>query len=158
MRCRPDTDTGLVILPSNPKFSAFLNFGQTYVAGAWRELLFNNTRHNDQLAAAIAGNVLTFTAPAAGTYLFGVGATYEDTGGSAPTKMQVGLSVNGALPTGDRIGTAGDATITGGETQAQVTALLQIGQRDEVNPKIFFTSNDGRVLADENFFWGCLVA
>jgi hypothetical protein len=26
---RADTDTGLVTLPSNPKFSAFLNFGQT---------------------------------------------------------------------------------------------------------------------------------
>lgn len=44
--------------------------------------------------------------------------------------MQVGLSVNGAMPTGDAIGTAGDAAITGGETQAQVTALLQLAAND----------------------------
>jgi hypothetical protein len=83
---------------------------------------------------------------------------YEDTGGSAPTKMQVGLSVNGAAPTGDRIGTAGDAAITSGETQAQITAPLQLGHCDEVNPKIFFTGSDGRVLADQNFFRGCQMA
>lgn len=66
--------------------------------------------------------------------------------------MQVGLSVNGTAPAGDTIGTAGDALITGGETQAQVTALLQLSEGDEVNPKILFTTNDGRVLANENFF------
>jgi hypothetical protein len=91
-----------VTLPSNPKFSAFLN---------WQDLLFNNRRHNDHTVAAIDSNVLTFTAPADGIYMFRLGATYEDTGGSAPTKMQVGLSVNGAAPTGDRIGAAGDAAI-----------------------------------------------
>jgi hypothetical protein len=69
--------------------------------------------------------------------------------------MQVGLSVNGAVSTGDASGTAGDAAITGGETQAQVTTLLQLNQGDEVNPKILFTTNDGRVLANENFVWGC---
>jgi hypothetical protein len=116
-----------------------------------------NRRGRKGETAAIASNVLSFTTPANGIYMFGLGATYEDTGGSAPTKMQVGLSVNGAAPTGGTIGTAGDATISSAETQTQITALLQLGQGDEMNPKIFFTSNDGRVLADE-LLLGCLVA
>lgn len=152
-----DKTSGAVDFSEHPKFSAFLNFGQNYTAGAWQDLLMNNTRHNDQADAAIASNVLTFTAPHDGYYMFGLGATYETTGGSAPTKMQIGLSVNSATPAADTIGTVGDAALVSQETQAQVTALLKLSKDDTVEPKIFFTTNDGRVLANENYFWGCQI-
>lgn len=147
-----DKDTAAVDLPQHPKFSAYLNFGQNYTAGAWRIMQFNNTRHNDQLA--FASN--TFTAPHDGYYMFGAGATFE-TPGTIPTKMQIGFSVNGADPTPDTIGTTGDATITTLETHVNTTALLKLSAGDTVNAVIFFTTNDGRVLADENYFWGYQV-
>ncbi|WP_159728403.1 hypothetical protein [Methylosinus sp. Ce-a6] len=153
-----DKSTGAVDHAQGAKFSAYLNFGQNYVAGAWRDLLFNNLRHNDQNAATIAANVLTFTAPTAGHYLFGLAATFETTGGAAPTKMQVGLSVNGAAPNSDTIGTAGDAAITDQKTQVAATALLKLAASDTVAAKIFFTTNDGRVLASENSFWGARIS
>ena len=153
-----DRTAGKVSLEEHSKFSAFLNFGQNYTAGAFQDLLFNNFTHNDQADAAIASNVLTFTAPHDGYFMFGLGATYETTGGTAPTKMQVGLSKNGAAPSGDTLGTVGDATITDGETQAKVMALLKLAKNDTVKAKIFFTTNNGRVKANENYFWGCQIA
>ncbi len=151
-------DSARVSLEEHPKFSALLNFGQNYAAGSFLDLLFNNFEHDDQNDAAISSNVLTFTAPHDGYYLFGLNATYETTGGTAPTKMQVGLSKNGAAPSGDTLGTAGDAAITDGKTQAQVTTLLKLAKNDTVKPKIFFTTNNGRVKANENYFWGCQIA
>lgn len=144
-----DHATGAVDLKQHPKFSAYLSFGQNYTAGAWQQLQFNNTRHNDQ--SAFASN--TFTAPHDGYYAFGAGATFE-TPGTIPTKMQIGFSVNGASPTSDTIGTAGDATITTLETHVNTTALLKLSAGDTVEAEIFFTTNNGRVLANENYFWG----
>jgi len=148
-----DKDDASVSFPQLPKFSAYLNFGQNYTAGAWRVLEQNNTRHNDQ--SAWASNL--FTAPHDGYYLFGAGATFE-TPGTIPTKMSVGLSVNGATPTSDTIGTTGDATITSLETHVNTTGLLKLTAGQTVNAAIFFTTNNGRVLADANYFGGMQVA
>lgn len=144
-----DESTGAVELTQHPKFSAYLNFGNNYTAGAWRQLSFNNTRHNDQ--SAFGSNV--FTAPHDGYYAFGAGATFE-TPGTIPTKMQIGLSVNGATPTSDTIDTTGDATITTLETAVATTGLLKLSAGDTVEAQIFFTTNNGRVAADLNYFWG----
>lgn len=141
--------TGAVELTQHPKFSAYLNYGNNYTAGAWRQLLFNNTRHNDQ--SAFGSNV--FTAPHDGYYAFGAGATFE-TPGTIPTKMQIGLSVNGAAPTSDTIDTTGDATITTLETAVATTGLLKLTAGDTVEAQIFFTAKNGRVAADLNYFWG----
>ena len=153
-----DKDDGAVDHTEGSKFSAYLNFGQNYTAGSWHDLLFNNTRHNDQGDVAINGsNVLTFTAPTAGYYLFGCGVVYED--GSTPTKMQIGFDVNASgTPLSDTLGTTGDATFVSTETACNTTALLKLSAGDTVNPKIFFTTNTGRVLADENYIWGVRIA
>lgn len=150
--------TAAVDLPQHPKFSCYLNFGQTYTAGAWQTLGANVARHNDQGDLVIASNVGTFTAPHDGYYIFGASATYETTGGTAPVRMQVGLSVNGANPTGDRINSTGDATIVTLETTAAVTGVLKLTAGDTVVPKVFFTTNNGRVAADLNHFWGAQIA
>lgn len=153
-----DKDDGAVDFPVGAKFSAWCNFGQNYTAGAWQDLFANNTRHNDQGAFASVSNVGVFTAPVAGYYVFGLGATYESPGGSAPTKMQIGLSVNNATPTSDTINTAGDRTITSLGTSCVTTACLKLAAGDTVKGKIFFTTNNGRVAADLNHFWGARIA
>lgn len=151
-----DKDNGAVDFSAGAKFSAYCNFGQDYTAGAWQSLFANNTRHNDQSAFASVSNVGIFTAPTDGYYIFGLGVTYE--AGSAPTKMQIGLSVNDATPTADTINSAGDATITSGETSCATTACLKLTAGQTVRGKVFFTTNNGRVLANENYFWGARVA
>lgn len=148
--------TAAVQLTQHPKFSGYLNFGQTYTAGAWQYLLMNTFRHNDQGDAAITTNVLTFTAPHDGYYMFGIGATFEDPG-TTPTKMQVGLSLNGAAPAADTLGTTGDATFVTLETSCNATAMLKLSAGNTINPKIFFTTANGRVLASENYFWGAQI-
>lgn len=152
-----DENDASVAHTQGSKFSAYLNFGQDYTAGAWQDLLFNNFRHNDQGDAATSSNVLTFTAPSDGYYLFGAGVVYED--GSTPVKMQIGFDVNASgTPLSDTLGTAGDAAFVSTETACNTTALLSLSAGDTVNPKIFFTTNNGRVLADENYMWGIRIA
>jgi len=152
-----DKDDGRVSFPEHSKFSAYCNFGQNYTAGAWQDLFANNTRHNDQGDFATVSNVGIFTAPHDGYYLFGLGATFESPG-TIPTKMAIGLSVNNATPTSDTINSTGDATITTLETSCVTTALLKLTAGQTVRGKIFFTTNNGRVLADENYFWGVQIA
>lgn len=148
-----DESTAAVEHTAHPKFSAYLNFGNNYTAGAWRQLQFNNTRHNDQ--GAFGSNI--FTAPHDGYYYFGAGATFE-TPGRLPTKMEIGLSINGAAPTPDTIDTTGDAKITTLETAVATTGLLKLTAGDTVEAQIRFTTNDGRVAADLNYFWGAQIA
>ncbi len=150
-------DTAAVSLVEHPKFSCYCDFAQDYTAGSWQDFLVNNARHNDQGDLTIASNIGTFTAPHDGYYMFGIMATFEASS-TAPTKMQVGLRVNTTDPTGDRIGTAGDAALTDGETQAQVVGLLKLQTGDTVKPRILFATNDGRIKANENAFWGCQIA
>jgi hypothetical protein len=151
-----DKSTGRVLLNAHARFSAWCNFGQNYSAGSWQTLFANNTRHNDQAAFASVANVGVFTAPTAGTYMFGLGATFESPG-TIPSKMQIGLSVNNAAPTSDTVTSTGDATITSGKTSCATTACLKLAAGDTVRGVIFFTTNAGRVLADENYFWGAQV-
>lgn len=153
-----DKDDGAVDHTEGSKFSYYTSFGKDYTAGSWHDLEFNTQRHNDQGDVSVDGsNVLTFTAPTAGYYLFGLGVVYE--AGSAPTKMQIGLDVNASgTPLSDTLGTAGDATFVSGETSCNTTALLKLSAGDTVNPKIQFTTNTGRVLANEDYIWGVRIA
>lgn len=152
-----DKDSGAVDLPQHPKFSGYCNFGQTYTMGAWRDFLVNNFRHNDQSSITVVSNVATFTAPHDGYYLFGLGATYQSPGGSSPDFMKVGLSVNGANPTGDRLAVTGDASFVATETAVYLSSLIKLSSGDTVNPQVYFETNNGRIPANENYFWGAQI-
>lgn len=148
--------TGAVEFTQHPKFSAYLNFGQTITAGAWAQIPFNNTRHNDQ--GAFGSSI--FTAPHDGYYVFGAGYVFEDPGSSIPLEMRIGLSVNGATPTEDRAFTLADsynqlATTT---SSLNITGMLKLTAGDTVEVQVFFVTNNGRILADENHFWGAQIA
>lgn len=146
-----DVTSGAVGLPQHPKFSAYMDFGQTVTFGAWTLVTFNNTRHNDQSAYASS----VFTAPHDGYYSFGAGLVFEDPGSSVPTEMSIGLSVNGATPTPDATAVAEGLVTT--STSLRVTGLLKLSASDTVDVRVRFETNDGRVLADENHFWGYQV-
>jgi hypothetical protein len=84
-------------------------------------------------------------------------ATFES-GNGTPTRMDVGLSVNSATPTADSIGTIGGVTFTSGVTMTQVSVLLKLAAADTVKPKLQFTGGNGRVIANQNHFWGVRIA
>lgn len=146
-----DKDNGAASHPANPKFSAWVNFDKYIGAGAWTNIGMNNTRHNDQ--AAFASGTGLFTAPHAGYYTFGAGFTFK-ANATVPTMVGVGLSVNGADPTLDALSQQGDATVVTLETSLGVTALLKLAAGDTVAAVAHMATNDGYVLADQNYFWG----
>lgn len=59
-----DKSTGVVDLPSNPKFSALTNFDNYIATNSWTTIGINNTDYNDQNAFDAGSN--RFTAPVAG--------------------------------------------------------------------------------------------
>lgn len=146
-----DKDNGSVQLPAAPKFSAYVNFDKYIGAGAWTSFAPNNARHNDQ--GAFDAGTGVFTAPHAGYYAFGAGFTFK-ANAAVPTKLALGLSVNGGTPNADARAVTGDATVVTLETSVHVTALLKLAAGDTVAASVFMTTNDGYVLADENYFWG----
>jgi len=152
-----NSTTAAVDLPQHSKFLAYLNFGQNYTAGAWRNLGQNITVHNDQADLAIAANVGTFTAPHDGYFLFGCTATFE-AGAGAPTAMRLGFSVNGAAPADYTTAATGDSAFVTLETSGIATTMLKLTAGDTVNASIFFATNNGRVAANRNSFWGAQIA
>lgn len=152
-----DSATAAVDLPQHSKFLAYLNFGQNYTAGAWRNLGQNITVHNDQADLVITSNVGTFTAPHDGYFLFGCSATFE-AGAGNPTAMRLGFSVNGAAPADYTTVATGDSAFVTLETAAISSTVLKLTAGDTVNASIFFTTNNGRVAADRNSFWGAQIA
>lgn len=148
-----DKDTGAVSFPEHSKFSSYVNFDKYIAAGAWTDIAFNNSRHNDQ-GDWSAG---TFTAPHDGYFLFGAGYRFK-ANATVPADIRVGISVNGATPTADAVATAGDATIVTLQSFVQVTALKKLTAGQTVTGVAFMTTNDGYVEADSNFFWGHQVA
>ncbi len=148
-----DKDNGAVSHKESSKFSAYVNFDRYIAANTWSLIDNNNARHNDQgdWSAGI------FTAPAEGYYLFGAGYRFK-ANGTVPTDIQVGLSINDAVPTADRVATSGDATIVTLQSFVQINSLIKLSGSDTVRAKAYMTTNDGYVEANSNFFWGCRVA
>lgn len=150
--------TGAVELTQHPKFSAYLNFGQTITAGAWAKIPFNNERHDDQ--SSFSTGTSQFTAPHDGYYIFGAGYVFEDPGSSIPDEMRIGFSINGAAPQADRSITFADSYnfLISTKSSVRMSALLKLSASDTVEVQAFFLTNNGRILADENHFWGAQVA
>lgn len=146
-----DKDTASVGFPQHPKFSGYCNYDQYNAAGAWFKIDINNSRHNDQ--AALSGGA--FTAPHDGYFLFGVGFEFM-LNNTAPSAISVGLSVNSAAPAldarADQNGGIAENDFVG------MTALLKLSEGDTVEANAMFTTNDGYVKADRNYFWGHQVS
>lgn len=154
---RIDASTAAVSLPAHPKFSAFVNFDAYVAADTWTKVPMNNTRHNDQGAFNSGTNV--FTAPHDGYYLFGAGFRMK-ANATVPEAIGVGLSVNGATPTLDRVVRFADSfnlAIDQG-TSVQVTGLLKLEQGDTVEVQAFMEAHDAYVEEDLNHFWGHQVS
>ena len=149
-----DDATGSVEHTQAPKFSVYCNYDAYIAANTWTTVPFNNERHDDQSSFDAATNN-DFTAPHAGYYSFGAMITFKENS-TVPTNIKIGFSINGANPTADRTVVFADSynkTITT-ETSVQVTGLLDLAASDTVEVMVYFTTNDGYVEANTNYFWG----
>lgn len=153
-----NSTTAAVSLEAHPKFSAYLNYGQTITAGAWAKIPFNNERHDDQ--TSFNTGTAKFVAPHDGYYMFGAAYVFEDPGSSIPDEMRIGFSINNLAPTDDRALTFGDSYnfLVSEKSSINLSACIKLSQGDTVEVKVFFLTNNGRILANENHFWGVQIA
>jgi hypothetical protein len=149
-----DEATGIVELPSNPKFAGFTNFDNYVATNSWTTIAINNTDYNDQTAFDAGTN--RFTAPAAGLYAFGATCLYK-VNASTAARMQARLVKNGTdvIP-----GSFGGIT---GAHVSEVTALwlnvaAVLAAGDTVELQGNFTAADGFFAADHTRFWGGKLA
>ena len=161
--------TGTIEFTEHPKFSGYCNFDNSYPAtvapGTWVDLLINAMRHNDQGDTAIAANVITFTAPHDGYYLFSVSGTVINVfGGSGNVdRVQIGFSINGAAPNLDTTGSLDFLSFSTRFQSVGATSLLKLSSGDTVNPKILINiavvAGENIVIGNtENYFNGCQIA
>lgn len=149
-----DTGTGLLTLPSNPKFAAYTNFDNYVAVGTWTKIAINNADYNDQGAFDAANNY--FTAPAAGLYLFGAHLLYK-VNASTNARMQARLVKNGAAVIPGSFGGMSGAHVSE-VTFLGLQAMAMLAANDTVELQGSFTAQDGYFAADHTRFWGALVA
>ena len=148
-----DKGSGQVSLPQAAKFSAYMVWGgpdQWIGADGWTKVGFNNTRHNDQ--SAFDTSDFAFVAPADGYYLFGAMVKFRSDG-TDPALIEMGLSVDFAVPSSDTLVQA-DPALAHDNTILQVTGLLKLNAGQKVYVLVYFTGQDGYILDNQNYFWG----
>jgi hypothetical protein len=149
-----DEATGVVDLPSNPKFSGFTNFDNYVAPNSWTTISINNTVYNDQNAFDAGSN--RFTAPVAGLYTLGATCLYK-VNSSTSACIQARL-----LKKGTDVIPGSFCGITGAHV-SEVTALwldvaVVLAANDTVELQGNFTGDDGFFAADHTRFWGFNVA
>ena len=148
-------DAGWENIPatSNPRFLAGLSAAATISADTWTTVAFNTEA--EDTASALASGV--FTAPQAGTYLFGATLLYQqDT--TTPAEMRVGISLNDATPTNYQQSKLPSAALVSNRTKVDVTVSLIMAQGDTARVKVYMETNSGKVAGTNTcFFWGFLI-
>lgn len=87
-----DRATGIVDEPRRPRFKAYTNYDNYVALTTWTKIVLNTIEANDQGAFDAATNL--FTAPVAGTYLFGATLLYK-VNSSTSARMRGRLVLNG---------------------------------------------------------------
>jgi hypothetical protein len=149
-----DEATGIVDLPSNPKFAGFTDFDNYIATNSWTTISINTTDYNDQNAFDAGNN--RFTAPVAGLYTFGATCLYK-VNSSTSARMQARLLKNGTDVVPGSFG-----GITGAHV-SEVTAIwlyvaVVLAANDTVELQGNFTAADGYFAADHTRLWGFKVA
>jgi len=150
--------TGIVALPSNPKFLGGINFDQYLPANTWAKVSINNTSYNDQNAFDAGNN--WFVAPDAGLYTFGATVGWKQNGSNVPTVTKARLVKNGStalcapLVSRPLSGVATD----GSEAVLHLHVMTVLSAGDTVELQQLFTSLDGYAPSTNTTFWGAKVA
>lgn len=148
-----DPATGDAARPNLPRFKAATNFDNFAAADAWVTLAINDAEFNDQAVLDPATGL--FTAPAAGTYLFGATLLFKEHQSSA-VAMGGRLLRNGAQVISGSFGqTPGPQTSEATHLQVQAMALLAHG--DTVALQGRMGGADALFAAAGTAFWGARI-
>jgi hypothetical protein len=146
-----DKDSGQFKMPLAPKFSAYTNFDNYIAANTWTKVQFNNADSNDQ--NAFDGGNNNFTAPFAGTYVFGFSLRFK-ANSTVPTKVIATFYKNGAeLGRGRAVSGAPVDDVT----TYNLTVLTPLALNDAIDVRVNFATNDGYIESDQSHFWGHYV-
>lgn len=148
-----DRATGIVDQPQCPRFKAYTNYDNYVALTTWTKIGINTVEANDQGAFDPATNL--FTAPVAGTYLFGASLLYK-VNVSTSARMRGRLVLNG---TTEIRGSFGEVSSSHKSlaTALWLQTMVPLAAGDTVELQGYFRAADGYFAADHTSFWGAKV-
>lgn len=148
-----DDATGVVDLPRLPRFKASANADQYVALDTWTKIAVNSAESNEQGAFNAATN--RFTAPAAGTYVFG-GTLLHKINISNSARMRGRLVKNGTVEIPGSFGEISGANLTMA-TALWLQTMVTLAQGDTVELQGYYRAADGYFAAGHTSFWGYKV-
>jgi hypothetical protein len=145
-----DRATGIIDQPRLPRFKAYTNYDNYVALTTWTKIGINAVESNAQGAFDPATNL--FTAPVAGTYLFGASLLYK-VNASTSARMRGRLVLNG---TTEIRGSFGEISTTHVSlaTALWLQTMVPLAAGDTVELQGYFRVADGYFAADHTSFWG----
>ncbi|WP_299970454.1 DUF2793 domain-containing protein [uncultured Roseobacter sp.] len=148
-----DVATGIVDQPNLPRFKAATNFDNYTAADIWTTVGINDAAFNDQSAFDPGTN--QFTAPVAGSYVFGATLTFKQNN-SDQARLRGRFLLNGSdTVSGSLVEQTGPHVSERTTLQNQAMVLLSEGDTVELQGQL--RDQDGYFMADQTVFWGYKV-
>ena len=149
------TKEGVVNFPQQPRFFAYGNNSINMTnTGYHTWATFTNTRFN--VGNHFSTSTKLFTAPIAGTYLFGCNCRV-DAGGQGYWRLI--LSINGSSADNEQGHSIRNSDAANAFYHSQeITALYQLNANDNVRVLVEANSDSSWTMQSESQFWGYLVA
>ena len=148
-----DRATGIVDQPQCPRFKAYTNYDNYVALTTWTKIGINTLEANDQGVFDPATNL--FTAPVAGTYLFGASLLFK-VNASTSARMRGRLVLNGTTEIRGSFGEV-SATHVSLATALWLKTMVPLNAGDTVELQGYFRAADGYFAADHTSFWGAKV-
>jgi hypothetical protein len=148
-----DNATGVVDQPNLPRFKGYTNFDNYVAVDTWTKIAINTAEYNEQ--GAFDAATARFTAPVAGTYLFGASLLFK-VNSSTDARMRGRLVLNGSTEIRGSFGEVSGSHVSASTALwLQTLAVLDAG--DTVELQGTFRAQDGYFAANHTTFWGARI-
>lgn len=148
-----DEATGVVDQPNLPRFKGYTNFDNYVAVDTWTKIAINTADYNDQ--GALDAGTNRFTAPIAGTYLFGASLLFK-VNASTNARMRGRLVLNGSTEIRGSFGEISGSHVSE-MTALWLQTLVDLDAGDTVELQGTFRAQDGYFAANHTTFWGAKI-